>query len=62
RDGRAVQAKLDELILTSQAANRFVGIEKLDENDLRKLSEALANKAEHLQQKADDLATGSDAA
>lgn len=28
RDGKALQAKLDELILTSTAHNRFVGIEK----------------------------------
>ncbi len=28
RDGRALQAKLDELILTSQAQNKFVGIRK----------------------------------
>jgi low affinity Fe/Cu permease len=27
RDGKALQAKLDELILTSQAQNKFVGIE-----------------------------------
>lgn len=27
RDGRALQAKLDELILTSAAENRYVGIE-----------------------------------
>ena len=30
-DGKALQAKLDELILSSQAQNKFVGIEKLDE-------------------------------
>src|SRR4051812_10838673 len=35
RDGKALQAKLDELILTSQAQNKFVGIEKLDEQQLR---------------------------
>lgn len=34
RDGKALQAKLDELILTSQAQNKFVGIEKLDEEFL----------------------------
>src|ERR1044072_1420209 len=38
RDGKAVQAKLDELILTSQAANKFVGIEKLDEGEPKEIS------------------------
>ncbi|MGR9354765.1 low affinity iron permease family protein [Rhizobium leguminosarum] len=46
RDGKALQAKLDELILTSQAQNKFIGIEKLDEEELRKMSKALAEKAE----------------
>lgn len=48
RDGKALQAKLDELILTSKAQNGFVGIEKLDEEDIREVSEALAEKAEML--------------
>ena len=48
RDGKALQAKLDELILTSQAENRFVGVEKLDEKELRKMSEMLARKADSL--------------
>jgi low affinity Fe/Cu permease len=34
RDSEAVQAKLDELILTSTADNDFVGIEKLSEKEL----------------------------
>ncbi|MBO9560140.1 MAG: low affinity iron permease family protein [Caulobacter sp.] len=34
RDGAAVQTKLDELILTSQAENDFMGIEKLTEKEL----------------------------
>ncbi len=33
RDTRAIQAKLNELILTSAAENRFVGIENLDEEE-----------------------------
>lgn len=38
RDGQALQAKLDELILTNKnAENRFIGIEKLDEEELSKL-------------------------
>ncbi|MBX4926206.1 low affinity iron permease family protein [Rhizobium binae] len=54
RDGKALQAKLDELILTSQAANKFVGIEKLDEGELREMSNALAEKAEHIEEKAEE--------
>jgi low affinity Fe/Cu permease len=34
RDGAAIQTKLDELILTSAAENRFVGIEKLTDDEL----------------------------
>jgi len=56
RDGKAVQAKLDELILSSQAANKFVGIEKLDEDELRTMSQALAEKAEEVEEKADEKA------
>lgn len=46
RDGKAVQAKLDELILTSGAENRFMGIEHLDEKELRRLTELLRAAAE----------------
>ena len=56
RDGEAVQAKLDELILSSHAANEFVGIEKLDEKQLRKLSESLHQRADSLGERADGLA------
>ncbi|MGV4797355.1 low affinity iron permease family protein [Rhizobium sp. F40D2] len=56
RDGKALQTKLDELILTSQAQNKFVGIEKLDEEELRKMSKALAEKAEHVEDVADEKA------
>ncbi|WP_027998531.1 low affinity iron permease family protein [Sinorhizobium arboris] len=45
RDGRALQAKLDELILTSSAENRYVGIEKLDEKELKRLAEILQQHA-----------------
>ncbi|MGR9449281.1 low affinity iron permease family protein [Rhizobium leguminosarum] len=54
RDGKALQAKLDELILTSQAANKFVGIEKLEEGELREMSKTLAKKAECVEEKADE--------
>jgi low affinity Fe/Cu permease len=56
RDGKALQAKLDELILSSQAANKFVGIEKLDEDELRMMSQTLAKKAEAVEEKADEKA------
>lgn len=46
RDGKALQAKLDELILTSKSAeNRFIGIEKLDEKELRELKRLIDEKA-----------------
>lgn len=53
RDGKALQAKIDELILTSAAQNKFVGIEKLDEEEIRQVSETLAGKAEALDEVAD---------
>ncbi|NLR97033.1 low affinity iron permease family protein [Rhizobium sp. P38BS-XIX] len=57
RDGKALQAKLDELILTSQAQNKFVGIEKLDEQQLREMSRKLAEKAECIEDVADQKAS-----
>lgn len=44
RDTRAIQTKLDELILTSKAENRFIGIENLDDEELKRLN-ALLGKA-----------------
>lgn len=45
RDSQALQAKLDELILTSTTAeNRFIGIERLDEAELRKLRQPIDEK------------------
>jgi len=37
RDGAAIQAKLDELILVGKAANRFVGIEELTDEEIEEL-------------------------
>lgn len=37
RDGAALQAKLDEIILFSDAENEFVGIEKLTDKELEEL-------------------------
>jgi low affinity Fe/Cu permease len=45
RDTRAIQAKLDELILTSHAENKFIGIENLDEEDLKHLDRLVAKAA-----------------
>ena len=45
RDGKALQAKLDELILTSKAQNKFIGIEKLDEKELQELRALLDQRA-----------------
>lgn len=46
RDTRAIQAKLDEIILTSHAENRFIGIENLDEDDLKHLDRLVAKAAD----------------
>jgi low affinity Fe/Cu permease len=46
RYSEALQAKLDELILTSKAAeNKFIGIENLDEEELRELRRLIDEKA-----------------
>jgi low affinity Fe/Cu permease len=48
RDGAALQVKLDELIRTSHAHNRFIGIEHLTDEEIeeyRLSCEALASKA-----------------
>jgi low affinity Fe/Cu permease len=48
RDGAAIQAKLDELIRTSAAQNKFIGIEQLTAEEImeyREHCQALARKA-----------------
>lgn len=45
RDGKALQAKIDELILSSEARNRFVGIERLDEDKLHEICATLPDPA-----------------
>jgi len=37
RDSLALQTKLDELILTSEAENEFIGIERLTDHELEQL-------------------------
>ncbi|WP_363352400.1 low affinity iron permease family protein [Methylocystis echinoides] len=48
RDAAAIQAKLDELIRASQARNRFIGIERLPEDELQKISELCRKAATNL--------------
>src|SRR6185437_6722568 len=45
RDGAAIQAKLDELIRTGAAQNRYIGIESLTEEELNELRERCATRA-----------------
>ena len=45
RDNRAIQAKLDELIIASSGDNRFVGAENLDASELRKVAKYLMDQA-----------------
>jgi low affinity Fe/Cu permease len=52
RDGKALQAKLDELILTSQASNKFIGAEKLEEKELHEISRSLEEKAGVIERRA----------
>ena len=55
RDGKVLHVKLDELILSSRASNKFVGAEKLNEDELWEMSEKLKEDAEDLEE-ADDKA------
>jgi low affinity Fe/Cu permease len=54
RDSKALQAKLDELILSSDAENRFMGIENLDEKELKRLTRLLKTAAEKHPDHADE--------
>jgi low affinity Fe/Cu permease len=46
RDGAAIQAKLDELILSSKAENVFIGIEKLTDKELAELRDRCQRRAQ----------------
>jgi low affinity Fe/Cu permease len=46
RDGEALHAKLDELILSSNAENRFIEAERLTEPEIRKLRKIIEKAAE----------------
>ena len=56
RDGAAVQTKLDELILTSQAENEFMGIEKLTEKELEAMHARCTEHAKIAQNRLDKVA------
>ena len=45
RHGAAIQAKLDQLILVGEAANRYVGIEKLTDDEIEELREKCRERA-----------------
>lgn len=56
RDGEAVQAKLDELILhMKHADSRLIGAERLDVKELHKLRELIAAQVERGQRKLDEI-------
>ena len=46
RDSRAIQTKLNELIYATDSDNRFIGVENLDDEELRRLSDRLLRLAE----------------
>jgi len=54
RHRRALRAKLDALILTSQVQNKLAGIEKLDEQQPREMSQKLTERAECVADVAED--------
>lgn len=57
RDGAAIQAKLDELVRSSAAQNRYIGVENLTEgelDELRKRCERRANCRDDAMDAADE--------
>ncbi|MCP8940616.1 low affinity iron permease family protein [Alsobacter sp. SYSU M60028] len=48
RDGAALQTKLDELIRTSHAQNRYIGIENLTEEELEELRHRCEDRARRI--------------
>jgi low affinity Fe/Cu permease len=56
KDGEAVQAKLDELILhMKHADNRLIGAERLDVKELHRLRELIAVQVEHGQRRLEEI-------
>jgi low affinity Fe/Cu permease len=60
RDGAAIQAKLDELIRSSAAQNRYIGIESLTEEELDELRRRCETRARA--ERLDDARDAADAA
>ena len=48
RDNAAIQAKLDEIIRTSDSDNKFIGIEHLSDEELEKILADVERKAQRL--------------
>ena len=56
RDGEAVQAKLDDLILAvGRADNRLIGAEELTGHELHKLRKMIADRVERDQQALEEI-------
>lgn len=56
KDGEAVQAKLDELILhMKHADNRLIGAERLDVKELHRLRELIAAQVKHGQRRLEEI-------
>ena len=56
RDGEAVQAKLDDLILAARRAdNRLIGAEQLSGTELHELREMIARRVERDKDKLEEL-------
>jgi low affinity Fe/Cu permease len=53
RDGAAIQAKLDEIIRTSAAQNRYIGIEDLTDKELEDLRDRCRSRADTLEDARD---------
>ncbi|MEJ0060387.1 MAG: low affinity iron permease family protein [Terricaulis sp.] len=49
RDNAAIQAKLDEIIRTSDSQNRFIGIEHLTDDELDAILREVEESADELQ-------------
>jgi low affinity Fe/Cu permease len=49
RDGEALHAKLDELILVSKAENRFIEAERLTDDEIRELRDFIEKKRDRLE-------------
>lgn len=51
RDSRAIQTKLNEIILHSNSDNRFIGVENMDDEALERLSGELLQLAERYRER-----------